>query len=60
MGPSRGKAKGKAKGKGKCKPPKVAEATFERSMLRKQIIHMLDGNIMMRLKISIEIMTQRN
>jgi hypothetical protein len=37
------KLKAKPRAKAKASPPKVAEATFERSMLRKQMIHMLDG-----------------
>ena len=53
------KAKPRAKEKAKASPSKVAEATFERSMLSKQMIHMLDRTTMMRLKMSNGSMTQR-
>jgi hypothetical protein len=53
------KLKAKPRAKAKASPPKVAEATFERSMLSKQMIHMLDGTTMMRLKMSNGSMTQR-
>ena len=46
------KLKAKPRAKAKASHPKVAEATFERSMLSKQMIHMLDGTTMMRLKMS--------
>ena len=53
------KLKAKTGAKAKASPPKVAEATFERSMLNKQMIYMLDGTTMMRLKMSNGSMTQR-